>query len=72
MQCVYLSLLFYVIGVVPHEPELLQMADGEVLVRRTYPCSGVDIKCGKNTDLSYGPWADRQRYKLTKFLFKQK
>ena len=48
-------------GVVPHEPELLQLADGEVLVRRTYPCSGVDIKSVKNTDLSYGPWADRQR-----------
>lgn len=49
------------VGLVPHEPECLHMADGEVLVRRTYPCSGVDIKCDKNTDLSYGPWADRQR-----------
>ncbi|XP_076446239.1 bridge-like lipid transfer protein family member 1 isoform X6 [Babylonia areolata] len=56
-------------GLVPHEPELLQMADGEVLVRRTYPCSGVDIKCGKNTDLSYGPWADRQREHLWKMFY---
>ncbi|KAK7097228.1 hypothetical protein V1264_004238 [Littorina saxatilis] len=56
-------------GLVPHEPECLQMADGEVLVRRTYPCSGVDIKCGKNTDLSYGPWADRQREHLWKMFF---
>ena len=30
---------------------------------------GVDIKCGKNTDFSYGPWADRQRELLYKFFF---
>lgn len=49
-------------GIVQHEPEQIQMADGEVLVKRTYPCVGVDIKCGKNTDFNYGPWVDRQRF----------
>lgn len=50
------------VGLVPHEPELVHLADGEVVVRRTYPCFGFDLKCGKNTDFNYGPWADRQRY----------
>lgn len=49
-------------GIVQHEPEQIQMADGEVLVKRTYPCVGIDIKCGKNTDFNYGPWVDRQRF----------
>ena len=40
----------------------MQIADGDVSISRTYPCFGIDVKCGKNTDLSYGPWADRQRY----------
>lgn len=26
------------------------------------PCWGLDIVCGKGTDLNYGPWADRQRW----------
>ncbi|XP_071088521.1 bridge-like lipid transfer protein family member 1 [Haliotis cracherodii] len=56
-------------GVVPHEPELMEMADGEVVVRRTYPCMGVDIKCGRNTDFNYGPWVDRQREHLWKFFY---
>jgi hypothetical protein len=30
-----------------------------------------DIKCGKGTDISYGPWADRQREFLYKFFFPQ-
>ena len=30
---------------------------------------GVDIKCGKGTNFSYGPWADRQRELLYKFFF---
>ncbi len=30
---------------------------------------GVDIKCGKGTDFSYGPWADRQRELIYKFFF---
>ena len=30
---------------------------------------GVDIKCGKGTGFSYGPWADRQREGIFKFFF---
>ena len=30
---------------------------------------GVDIKCGKATNFSYGPWADRQREMIYKFFF---
>lgn len=30
---------------------------------------GLDIQCGKGTDFSYGPWADRQRELLYKFFF---
>lgn len=48
-------------GLVPYEPELVQLANGDVIARRTWPCWGMDVKCGKGTDLSYGPWADRQR-----------
>jgi len=48
-------------GMVPYEPELVQLANGDVLAVRTWPCWGMDIKYGKNTDISYGPWADRQR-----------
>jgi len=46
---------------VPYEPELVQLANGDVLAVRTWPCWGMDVKYGKNTDISYGPWADRQR-----------
>lgn len=35
------------------------------------PDWGVDIKCGKGTDFSYGPWADRQRELIFKFFFPQ-
>ncbi|XP_021348394.1 uncharacterized protein KIAA1109-like [Mizuhopecten yessoensis] len=56
-------------GIVPYEPEIVELADGETVVRRTYPCFGMDIKCGRNTDLSYGPWADRQREHLYKFFY---
>ncbi|GFR72316.1 protein CSF1, partial [Elysia marginata] len=56
-------------GIVPLEPEQIQMADGEVLVKRTYPCVGVDIKCGKNTDFNYGPWVERQREVIWKFFY---
>lgn len=28
-------------------------------------------QCGKGTDFSYGPWADRQREHLFKFFFPQ-
>lgn len=27
------------------------------------------LQCGKGTDFSYGPWADRQRENLFKFFF---
>jgi hypothetical protein len=30
---------------------------------------GIDIKCGKATNFSYGPWADRQRELIYKFFF---
>ena len=33
------------------------------------PYWGINIKCGKGTDLSYGPWVDRQRDHLYKFFF---
>ena len=33
------------------------------------PDWGVDIKCGKGTNFSYGPWADRQRELIYKFYF---
>lgn len=49
-------------GIVPYEPESVELADGETVVRRTYPCLGMDVKCGKNTDINYGPWVDKQRY----------
>ena len=48
-------------GLVPYEPELVQLANGDVIARRTWPCMGMDVKCGKGTDISYGPWADRRR-----------
>ena len=35
------------------------------------PDWGIDIKCGKGTDFSYGPWADRQRELIYKFFFPQ-
>ena len=48
-------------GIVPYEPEIVELADGETVVKRTYPTFGLDVQCGKNTDFNYGPWADRQR-----------
>ncbi|KAL3880212.1 hypothetical protein ACJMK2_032469 [Sinanodonta woodiana] len=56
-------------GLVPYEPEVVHLADGQTVVKRTYPCMGVDIQCGKNTDFNYGPWADRQRECLWKFFY---
>ncbi|XP_063234537.1 bridge-like lipid transfer protein family member 1 isoform X2 [Bacillus rossius redtenbacheri] len=53
-------------GVVPEEPLMLQLANGDI-VESAPPIWGVDIKCGKGTDFSYGPWADRQREHLFKF-----
>ncbi|XP_056013431.1 bridge-like lipid transfer protein family member 1 isoform X4 [Ostrea edulis] len=56
-------------GIAPYEPESVELADGETVVRRTYPCLGMDVKCGKNTDINYGPWVDKQRELLWKFFF---
>ena len=65
-----LELYFYMdeAGIVPEEPVLLTLANGDV-VEAAPPVWGIDIKCGKGTDFSYGPWADRQRDHLYKFFF---
>lgn len=57
-------------GLVPAEPEMLQLANGD-LVEANPPIWGIDIKCGKGTDFSYGPWADRQREQLYKLFYPQ-
>ena len=43
--------------------------DGDAATSDQKPYWGVNIKCGKGTNLSYGPWADRQRDHLYKFFF---
>uniref|UniRef100_A0A182JTV4 Bridge-like lipid transfer protein family member 1 C-terminal domain-containing protein n=1 Tax=Anopheles christyi TaxID=43041 RepID=A0A182JTV4_9DIPT len=65
-----MELYFYMdeAGVVPEEPVTLTLANGDV-VEAAPPVWGIDIKCGKGTDFSYGPWADRQRDHLFKFFF---
>ncbi|XP_055600491.1 bridge-like lipid transfer protein family member 1 isoform X3 [Uranotaenia lowii] len=65
-----MELYFYMdeAGVVPEEPVTLTLANGDV-VEASPPVWGIDIKCGKGTDFSYGPWADRQRDHLFKFFF---
>ncbi|KAF7987765.1 hypothetical protein HCN44_003628 [Aphidius gifuensis] len=55
-------------GVVPQHPEMIRLANGD-MVEAMPPIWGIDIKCGKGTDFSYGPWADRQREHLFKFFF---
>lgn len=57
-------------GLVPDEPVSFTLANGDV-VEPSPPQWGVDIKCGKGTDFSYGPWADRQRENLFKFFYPQ-
>ncbi|XP_060534290.1 bridge-like lipid transfer protein family member 1 [Cylas formicarius] len=57
-------------GLVPEEPVLITLANGDI-VESSPPQWGVDIKCGKGTDFSYGPWADRQREHLYKFFYPQ-
>ncbi|KAH3829887.1 hypothetical protein DPMN_103118, partial [Dreissena polymorpha] len=56
-------------GVVPFEPERVELTDGETSMTRTYPTIAMHIECGKNTDFNYGPWADRQREYLWKFFY---
>lgn len=70
MSSNYIEVYFYMDepGLVPEHPVLLQLANGDV-VESAPPIWGVDIKCGKGTDFSYGPWADRQRDHLFKFFF---
>ncbi|CAG4943461.1 unnamed protein product [Colias eurytheme] len=70
MSSNYIEVYFYMDepGLVPEEPVLLQLANGDI-VESAPPIWGVDIKCGKGTDFSYGPWADRQRDHLFKFFF---
>lgn len=70
MSSNYIEVYFYMDepGLVPDRPVLLQLANGDV-VESAPPIWGVDIKCGKGTDFSYGPWADRQRDHLFKFFF---
>lgn len=67
-----LELYFYMDepGLVPEEPVLITLANGDI-VESTPPQWGVDIKCGKGTNFSYGPWADRQREHLYKFFYPQ-
>ncbi|RZC40208.1 hypothetical protein BDFB_007646, partial [Asbolus verrucosus] len=67
-----LELYFYMDepGLVPEEPVLVTLANGDI-VESSPPQWGVDIKCGKGTDFSYGPWADRQREHLFKFFYPQ-
>ncbi|XP_063974640.1 bridge-like lipid transfer protein family member 1 isoform X5 [Diachasmimorpha longicaudata] len=55
-------------GVVPEHPEMIRLANGD-MVEAMPPIWGIDVKCGKGTDFSYGPWADRQREHLFKFFF---
>ncbi|XP_050361994.1 transmembrane protein KIAA1109 homolog isoform X3 [Nymphalis io] len=70
MSSNYMEVYFYMDepGLVPEQPVLLQLANGDI-VESAPPIWGVDIKCGKGTDFSYGPWADRQRDHLFKFFF---
>ena len=56
------------LGSVPDEPVHLVLANGDI-VEPAPPVWGIDIKCGKGTDFSYGPWADRQRDHLFRFFF---
>ena len=66
-----MELYFYMdeAGYVPEQPVLLTLVNGDVVEDTKPPAWGIDIKCGKGTDFSYGPWADRQRDHLYKFFF---
>ncbi|XP_054742982.1 bridge-like lipid transfer protein family member 1 isoform X7 [Anastrepha obliqua] len=70
MMCNQMELYFYMDepGVVPEEPVLIILANGDV-VEPSPPVWGINIKCLKGTDFSYGPWADRQRDHLFKFFY---
>ena len=53
---------------VPEVPLMIELANGDV-VECHAPVWGLDIRCGKGTDFSYGPWADRKREQLFKFFY---
>ena len=55
-------------GLVPEVPLMVELANGDV-VECSAPMWGLDIRCGKGTDFSYGPWADRKREQLYKFFY---
>lgn len=65
-----LELYFYMDepGLVPDAPVLFTLANGDT-VEAAPPVWGIEIKCGKGTDWSVGPWADRQRDHLFKFFY---
>ncbi|KAL7044402.1 hypothetical protein ACKWTF_001906 [Chironomus riparius] len=74
MMSNFMELYFYMdeAGLVPDEPVLRRLANGDMVEATTPPMWGIDIKCGKgNSNISYGPWADRQRDHLYKFFFPQ-
>ena len=56
-------------GLVPEVPLMIELANGDVVECHAPPAWGLDIRCGKGTDFSYGPWADRKREQLFKFLY---
>lgn len=70
MMSNFMDLYFYMDepGVVPDEPVHLTLANGDI-IEPPPPQWGIEVKCGKGTDFSYGPWADRQRDHLFKFFF---
>ncbi|XP_050686161.1 transmembrane protein KIAA1109 homolog isoform X6 [Eriocheir sinensis] len=57
-------------GLVPEHPQTMRLPNGDE-VTAPAPVWGLDIKCAKGTNLSYGPWADRQREQLFRFFFPQ-
>ncbi|KAK4290467.1 hypothetical protein Pmani_036628 [Petrolisthes manimaculis] len=48
----------------------MRLPNGDEVTAPT-PVWGLDIQCEKGTNLSYGPWADRQREQLFLFFFPQ-
>lgn len=50
---------YFFLGIVLYELESVELVDGEIVVRRTYFCLGMDVKCGKNIDINYGFWVDK-------------
>ncbi|XP_042203884.1 transmembrane protein KIAA1109 homolog isoform X4 [Homarus americanus] len=57
-------------GPVPEHPQTMRLPNGDE-VTASAPVWGLDIKCAKGTNLSYGPWADRQREQLFRFFCPQ-